>query len=225
MNRRFRGSLMALGCAALAGCVAPPAAVTPADAVARLRTGEPLLSCREACLGEWQRAQPQAAQLAGAGRWADLAALTLRVNYQDDLSLYYLGRAAEGLGYPGAAASHYRQSTYLSGTTIACQRFSRMCGGIALPRAALLRLAAIDRSLARPRPRRGAPPSPEPGAPAPSAGEPEAPAAAEAAPIGPPQPTQLTPAALPPPPPPSIAAPIPVRPPSSEYIEPPPAAR
>ena len=221
MNRRYYGNLMALGCLALAGCVAPPPAVTPADAVARLRTGEPLLSCREACVGEWQRAQPQAAQLAAAGRWADLAALTVRVNYQDDLSLYYLGRAAEMLGYPGAAAGYYRQSTYLSGTTIACQNLSRMCGGIPLPRAALLRLAAIDRNLAHPRPRRGAPPSPEPAAPAPAAGEPETPAAADTAPVGPAEPAPLTPVALPPP----LPGPVPFPAPPSEYIEPPPATR
>jgi len=218
MNGRDCGNLMVLGWLALAGCAAPPAAITPADAVARLRTGEPLLGCREPCVGEWQRAQPQAAQLAAAGRWADLAALTVRTNYQDDLSLYYLGRAAEGLGYPGAAASYYRQSTYLSGTTIACQHLSRMCGGVPLPRAALLRLAAIDRSLTHPRPRRGAPPSPEPTVPAPAAGEAVASPAVEAAPA---EPAPLTPVALPPP----LPGPVPFPAPPSEYIEPPPATR
>src|SRR5947208_1770319 len=70
MNRWDCGNLMAMtglllvgALAALTGCATPPAEVTPAAAVARLRTGEPLLTCREACLGDWQRAQPQAAQL------------------------------------------------------------------------------------------------------------------------------------------------------------------
>ena len=32
-----------------------------------------------------------------------LAALVMRIGYQDDLSLYYLGRAAEGMGYRAPA--------------------------------------------------------------------------------------------------------------------------
>ena len=223
MSRRHGAALMASGCLLLAGCAAPPAAVSPADTVAQLRTGLPLLTCRDSCVGEWQRAQPQAAQLAAADRWADLAALTVRVGYQDDLSLYYLGQAAEHLGYPGAAASYYRQSTYVSGTTIACQNLSRICGGMAFPRAALRRLAAIDRRLARPQPRRGVPAPPGSEAPAaapeelatPAAPEPEPPAEAAAAPALPVQ--AVSPAPAP--------TPTPGRPPPSEYIEPPPPPR
>lgn len=211
MNLRYCGILMALGWLLLGGCVPQPAAVDPAAAVARLRTGEPLLSCREACAGEWQRAQPQAAQLAAAGRWADLAALVEGIGYQDDLSLFYLGEAAERLGYPGAAASYYRQSTYLTGTTIACRNLSRNCGGYVFPQAALVRLAAIQRGLVyRPRPRHLAP--------APRGQETPAPSELEA---GPPPPEAAAPTPPPPPPP----APAPARPPGSDYIEPPPAAR
>src|SRR5438045_1322661 len=81
------------------------AAVTPQQALASVQTGQPLLSCREPCLAAWQAAQPQAAQLAAGRHWGDLAALVLGVGYEDDLSLYYLGNAAEGIGYPAAAAS------------------------------------------------------------------------------------------------------------------------
>src|SRR5712692_9320800 len=213
MSKWCCGNLLALGCLVLAGCGAPPGPVTPAEAVAQLRTGRPLLSCREACIAEWQRAQPQAAQLAAGRRWADLAALTVRIGYQDDLSLYYLGQAAEGLGYPAAAASYSRQSTYLSGTAISCQNLSRMCGGMEFPRAASLRLAAIERSLSRPGPRRAAPGPPEPeapatdeaGAPGPGEAEPAAPAEAGA------RPGEMR-----------APFPAPVRLPPSEYIEPPP---
>ena len=44
----------------------------------------------------------------------------LRIGYEDDLTLYYLGNAAEGTGYPGAAASYYRQSVRFSGSSAAC---------------------------------------------------------------------------------------------------------
>src|SRR5437870_8860573 len=211
MSRWYCGYLMAMACLALAGCAAQPAAVTPAQAVAQLRTGQPLLQCRDACVGEWQRAQPQAAQLAAAGRWAELAALTIRVGYQDDLSLYYLGQAAEGLGYPGAAASYYRQSTYVSGTTIACRNLSRMCGGLAFPQAAQMRLAAIDRSLYRPRGRRTAPGSQEPAVPLTAPPEIAPTVPLEAAPFAP----QET---APPPPAEAVAAPPWLAPPSPPAI-------
>jgi len=226
MSRRYRALSAALGCIALAGC-AQPAAVTSASAIALLRTGQPILSCREACVGDWRLAQPQAAQLEAGHRWDELAALTVRVNYQDDLSLYYLGRAAENLGYPGAAASYYRQSTYLSGTTIGCQNLSRVCGGLSFPRAAMLRLAAIERGLIRSRPRRPGPPAaaPEPEAP-PAAGEISAPASEEAVPLAPmvAAPPPIAPPPITPPAPPPIAPP-PLQRPASEYIEPPPAMR
>jgi hypothetical protein len=204
MNRRYCGILMALGWLLLGGCVPQSAAVDPAAAVAWLRTGAPVLRCREPCLGEWQRAQPRVAQLAAAGRWADLAALVQSVGYQDDLSLYYLGLAAERLGYPGAAASYYRQSSYLTGTTIACGNLSRNCGGYVFPRAARARLTAIERGLVyRPPPRHVAP-------------SPRGPETPEPAELETPPPPAAAPAEAPPPP----GAPR-----GSEYIEPPPAVR
>jgi hypothetical protein len=215
MADRCRGRLLVLGCLALAAC-ATPHPVSPADTVA-LRTGEPLLRCRQECLAAWRRAEPQAAELDAAGRWSDLAALVESVGYQDDLSLYYLGRAAEGLRYPAAAASYYRQSTTLSGTSISCLNLSRLCAGIELPQAALQRLAAIDRALTRRRPRHlqstGRPPlGPEA---APAEAEPEPPITGEAL-----APVPGEPPAPPPPPPPPIHRGLP----ASEYVEPPPAA-
>ena len=230
MNLRYCGILMALGWLLL-GCAPQPAAVDTTAAVARLRTGAPLLSCREPCLGQWQQAQPQAAQLVAAGRWVDLAALVENTGYEDDLSLYYLGLAAERLRYPGAAASYFRQSTYLTGTSISCQNLSRNCGGYVFPQAAQTRLAAIERSLVyQPRRRRIAPhgrETPEPVEPdtAPPV-SPEAIAPTPAAAPSPPSEVEApvaAPAPLPAPPPPPAAAPAGPR--GSDYIEPPPAVR
>ena len=199
---------VAMVCLAMAGCIqqqTPP--ITPADAAAQVQTGRALLTCRDTCLAEWLRLQPSAAQFEAAGRWPELAATVLQANYEDDLSLYYLGRAAEGLGYPGAAASYYRQSLRLSGTSASCQYLSRLCGGVALPRTAAGRLASVERQLYTP-PRRRATPAP-------------------------PWEVARTPAVaaapLPPPVPPAPAQPAPVDPPAarapaaSEFIEPPPA--
>ena len=172
------------------------------------------------------RLQPQAAQYDAAARWPELAATVLQANYEDDLSLYYLGRAAEGLGYPGAAASYYRQSLRFSGTSASCQYLSRICGGVALPRAAGMRLAAIDRQIcaaAPHQPRSGSPGNPgEPPGEEPVTGPigtapPWEPAAAPA--------MAESPAPAPPPPPAPEPSPAPARAPAapSEFIEPPPA--
>ena len=153
MRKLCCASLAAMIGLMLAGCVQQSPAVDPVAAVAQLSTGAPLLRCRAECVADWRRAQPYAAQLEAAGRWSELAALVITINYQDDLTLYYLARAADGLGYPTAAVSYYRQSTYISGTALSCQHESGVCGGVVLPNAALARIEALESEARRPRPR------------------------------------------------------------------------
>jgi hypothetical protein len=219
----------AMVCLAMAGCVQQAPTITPAGAAAQVQTGRALLTCRDACLDEWRRTQPQAAQFEAAARWPELAATVLQANYEDDLSLYYLGRAAEGLGYPGAAASYYRQSLRFSGSSGSCQHLSRICGGVDPPHAAGARLASIERQIYRPR-RRAAPGAVRPGTAEP-AGE-AAPPGPETAPPWEPAPSPAvasTPSPPPepeptPPSPPTVAPPAPARAPAaSDFIEPPPA--
>jgi hypothetical protein len=217
MREWYHRGLAVASLLALVGC-AEQKTVNPAETLAPLRAGRPLLTCHEPCLAAWRSAQPQAAQLDASARWQDLAMLLRRIGYQDDLSLYYLGRAAEGLGAREAAVTYYRQSTYLSGTANACQSQSRQCGGVTLPRAASLRVAAIQRDLNPTRPRRtvaapqGAGPVEQGPGPAEVEAAPQGSATPEVAPTEAETPT-----------------PSPVRrpagPPPSEYIEPPPAPR
>jgi hypothetical protein len=226
----------AMVCLATFGCVQPAPKITLADAAAQVTTGRALLGCREACLAEWRRLQPEAAQYDAAVRWPELAAAVLQAGYEDDLSLYYLGRAAEGLGYPGAAASYYRQSLRFAATSGSCQKLSRVCGGINPPRAAAARLASIERQVYAPPRRRATPASARPETPA----EPFGPAAVPAPPgTAPPWEPALAPAMTPSPPPqaepaaaaatpPAMAAPAPSpaqarAPTATEFIEPPPA--
>ena len=199
MRKWYTRGLITLACLAVVGCAEQPDAAKQAQTLAELRAGDALPACREPCLAAWRDAQPQAAQLDAAARWQDLALLVMRVGYRDDLSLYYLGRAAEGLGSRGAAAGYYRQSMQLSRSPASCDKLSRMCGGVGLPHAALARAAAIDRELGRARVRRT---GPEPrGSATPALAPDEMGASA----------------------PPPLA--FPARPPASEYIEPPPAGR
>jgi hypothetical protein len=203
---------LGLGCAFLAACAEQHDSMSPDRGLVLMQTGAPILSCRDACLADWRREQPQAQQLAAAGQWRDLANLLIRVGYQDDLSLFYLGRAAEGLGFTAGAAAYYRQSTQLSGTAIACTAMSRQCGGLVFPQASSLRLSAVTLQLER---SRRAPTASPQGKPAPAATEGVATGTAMSSETLPPQPAA---AAAPAPPPPKPAD-------GKDFIEPPPAQR
>ena len=151
MRKLCCGSLVAIVGLMVTGCAPQKPTVDPTAAAAQLSTGAPLLRCRADCVAAWRGAQPHAAQLDAAGRWSELAALVITIDYQDDLTLFYLARAAEGLGYPAAAASYYRQSTYISGSSLACPHESGVCGGIVLPDAALARIEALESEARRSR--------------------------------------------------------------------------
>jgi hypothetical protein len=65
----------------------------------RLQAGEPMLDCRLACLDAWRANRATALVLIETRRWRELAVLVMQTGYTDDLTYFYLGRAAEGLGY------------------------------------------------------------------------------------------------------------------------------
>ena len=233
-SARWRGAIVA-ACLFLAGCAqGRPANTSAPELLAALQTGRPVLGCREACLVEWQQTQPRAAQLEMSANWSDLAVLVMQTGYQDDLSFYYLGRAADGLGYRSAALSYYRQSMQLSDTSISCRNLSHLCGGLVFPAAASQRIAAIDRLLAPPRRPvpRVLPRSPEA---VPSAIPEEIPAMAPVAmpTVAPTMPVVEVPTkpAVEAPAKPAIQAPMPPPPrnpvprATSDYIEPPPVQR
>lgn len=212
---RVRGwiGLLALGCVLLAGCAEQPHTSLSLDkGLLAMQTGAPVLSCRDACLGDWRHEQPQAEALVAAGNWHDLAALLIRVGYQDDLSLFYLGRAAEGLGFAAGAAAYYQQSKELSGTAIACAAMSRQCGGLVFPQSALLRLSAVTLQLEQLRRKPSAAP---PGKPVPAAAEAVSTGSVPYGETLPPQPAPL--------PAPGPLPPKPVD--TQDFIEPPPAQR
>jgi hypothetical protein len=203
--------------------------VSRSELLAQLQLGHSVLRCREGCLPVWRDAQPRAAQLDASDQWGDLAVLVMRTDYQDDLSLYYLGKAAEGMGFYPAAAAYYRQSMELSGTSISCANLSRLCGGLTLPVGAAHRLSVVQQQLNRPMPRRRQtiirPPTSTPTAnqaPEPAAPEREQEPSKTAADDGD-KGIAASPAASTAPPNPSSAYVEPL--PNTGYLEPPPIAR
>lgn len=87
--------------------------------------------------------------------WAELAKVAIQSNAGDDIGYYYLGMAAEGLGYKKAAATYYTMSIQVindrsmpskcvhsqdQGMYLDRSYYSSVCRGIVLPNDAIARL-------------------------------------------------------------------------------------
>lgn len=99
----------------------------------------------------WIHNLPNAAVLEATGRWQELALSVMRIGYMDDLSYYYLGRAAENLGYLQAAQRYYRIAERLSVTQMACNKPQvdvNICNGYVFPDALYPHLEVVEARLA-----------------------------------------------------------------------------
>jgi hypothetical protein len=94
----------------LAGCSAKFDTVTPqvqATMMADLQAGKLNLDCGLNCRLTWDTSRPQIHALDLAEHWQDLTVQVMKIGYGNDLAYYYLGQAAQGLGYHQAAIGYY----------------------------------------------------------------------------------------------------------------------
>jgi hypothetical protein len=120
-------------------------------------SGEARLTCGAACSGTWGATRRRAKSLHEAALWKDLAIEVSKVGFDEDLTYFYLGRAAEGLRRVDAARTYYRLAL-ASGRK--CDRLFNLCDGFVFPGDIL---AGLDRL---PQPRaETSPPPPEPSPP------------------------------------------------------------
>ena len=101
----------------LAGCETKVATLTPdvqAGMMTDLQQGKLTLDCGIKCDFTWISQVPQIHALDIAERWNDLAVRVMQIGYGNDLAYYYLGQAAQGLGYHQAAISYYNYALALS---------------------------------------------------------------------------------------------------------------
>jgi hypothetical protein len=113
------------GTIALSACESKYAALTPelqASMLADLRAGKLNLDCDTKCSLTWINQAPAIHALDIAERWNDLAIKVMQVGYGQDLAYYYLGQAAQGLGYHQAAIGYYQYSLALSNGQDALKR-------------------------------------------------------------------------------------------------------
>ena len=138
---RLKRTLLSLaGVMALAGCAQKYQAVTPqiqATMLGDLKAGKLVLDCTLNCMLTWHQKVANLQALDLAEQWNDLAVQVMQIGYRQDLAYYYLGQAAQGLGYHEAAITYYRFADALAtGQTIVDQcasqanQFSDPCQGV-----------------------------------------------------------------------------------------------
>lgn len=105
-----------------------------------LKSGAVRLHCEAACTLRWNARSRHLKALHDNKLWMDLANEVREVDHVSDLSYYYLGRAAEGLGHTQAAATYYRLAlSYL----YRCDGWFSGCDGFDFPRDIRVRLSAL----------------------------------------------------------------------------------
>lgn len=99
------------------------------------RKGESRLDCRLSCAGSWDLELAKVRALHDVGLWSELAIRVLSIGLRNDLTYYYLGRAAEGLGHIPAALTYYKLSTGEARTMEQCSHvYAHLCRGFVFPR-------------------------------------------------------------------------------------------
>jgi hypothetical protein len=107
-----------------------------------VRNGTVQLTCvSSSCANAWTARAELAANLTIQARWAELSSLLVTTGYRSDLTWYFLGRAADGLGSPKAAARYYETARAELGDARSCN-VSGLCRETNIG-------AAIDSGLSR----------------------------------------------------------------------------
>ncbi len=101
----------------LSACASKIDVITPevqAGMMSDLQAGKLNLDCGLNCRLTWEASRAQIHALDLAENWNALTVQVMKIGYGNDLAYYYLGQAAQGLGYHPAAISYYNYALSLS---------------------------------------------------------------------------------------------------------------
>jgi hypothetical protein len=105
--------------------------------------GKTVLDCGMSCSGSWGWIRDELQMYYHTNRWENLANKVLRNGHNVDLNYYYLGVAAEGLGYKKAAITYFKSAIHASHTCV--YALGNNCDGIDVPKIAATKLEAIEK--------------------------------------------------------------------------------
>lgn len=114
-----------LGCAT--GGIQAPSGKPVTDTMAVFQRGGARMTCELSCSYASGAASRDIHRLYEQGLWIDLVNEVARVGYKNDLSYFFLGRAAEELGYAKAAKIYYKLAL---ATNMKCDGVINVCYGI-----------------------------------------------------------------------------------------------
>ncbi len=115
-----------------------------------LKAGTAKLDCEFECAWSWIDSFRTLVAMYNSQQWEKLAALTIQIGHTKDISYFFLGRAAESLGYNDAAVKYYQQSLSLYRDSIRnhhCRDVGN-CGGLDLAAILPKRIAEAKSSIA-----------------------------------------------------------------------------
>ena len=107
------------------------------NVLSSLKAGDIRLPCQMSCSMAWGWNAIEINDLYTKGSWSELASEVTRVGLSGDLQYFYLGRAAEGLGYITSARIYYKLSME---DPYKCDDIFDNCDGVAIPDETLSRL-------------------------------------------------------------------------------------
>jgi hypothetical protein len=154
--------LLCVGTAlAATACTLQNESVPPDQLMSEFQAGKPVLSCRQDCALAWGNNAQKVANLDITAQWRDSALLVMQIGYESDLTYYYLGHAAENMGYLQAAETYYRTAERISVTDMSCHQAElntqailgvpvSACGGYVFPDALYPHLQVVEAELAAP---------------------------------------------------------------------------
>lgn len=122
----------------------------PDELLNDFKSGKIVLDCDNHCGNSWERAANELYSFDMAENWKTLALRVSQIGRRYDLAYYYLGQAAQGLGYHTTAIKYYTLSAAIaSGGSPGerCGSYASGCFGIDIPEAVPVLIQASENIL------------------------------------------------------------------------------
>lgn len=123
----------------ITGCATGGANVADPNFMKDFGAGNVRLTCTLACAGSAGANRSKLTQLYTQGKWPDLAREVARIGYENEREYFYLGVAAQQLGYKNAARTYYNLALT---TQYKCS--IQGCDGFVFPRDIQSQLSLLD---------------------------------------------------------------------------------
>jgi len=110
------------------------------------KKGEIRLTCGTSCSGSWGSSLVEIKSLYSQSRWKDIVLEIAKIGFDSDVDYFYLGRAAEELGYFDAALTYYQLAL---SSSMKCAGLFNNCNGFSFPSDIDSEISFVQRQIER----------------------------------------------------------------------------